>query len=619
MKSIIVLVYSFQFILLPCLSLSAQSPSDSLYRSSIIQIEEVQKRNYRHLADILFDLPGVWIRDLGTTGQWSSFRLWGSNVNQVGLLLDGCPLSDPWSGEYDLNTIPVEMIERVEVFSTLNPFGYNPIGGVVNLVTKRTPSNRPYTKIVYRDGKNDFSDLDITFSQKFTPHLDIISGALLKKYGETLPNIKYSGQKIRSKISYSFSPKWKIQYSILQDKSDLDLPYKIQLPGDTLLLDLPHRKRIRYDHVFQTDWELWKIQTKIRFDHTSISYEIRENFNPIQTYPIKTTAFFLDQHLNLKHLLLSWGTEIRHRQLKDHNSLKHSDWITQGFLNGNIDFFQKMAAVIQMHAKHSTDKKTRLSLSTQLSWQPSSPYLFWVSYSQGMRNPSLGERFGYPFYPSVPVTYDQLTMRCHSHETLPNPSLKPEISQTGELGIRWESRKTITTSLRGYIRSTKNLIQGVLTDKGRWFTNQSKTLCRGIETQFHAGPFYGFQALLVLNILKATDAGGNNLLERSNLWGNGSLSWNRHFFQRNLNVHLCVSNHYWSGFWNLVGNTVEESYLLSINPVSLIDFKLTLTFLYRVKLTFAIDNLIGTETALVSNLILPKQTTRLGIAWELFD
>ncbi len=595
----------------------SQEVQDSLFSATVLTIEEAEINNYRGLGDILSRMPGILIRDLGAAGQWSSCRIEGSNLNQVLILLDGRPLSDPWSGIHDLNLIPVEMIKKIEVFPSINPFGFNPIGGIVNIVSRRNPSKRPYTKIVYRSGKNNFSDLDVTFGEKLTQNLEILSGALLKKYGEYLPDEKYDSQKIRSKITYSLSPAWNFQYTILHNKSDRDIPYNFQMPGDTLCLESPHLKNSRYDHTFRTTFNFRGTRNSLQLERTSISYEIREkNFSSRKTFPVTTTAFSARQEFGRKNLSLSWGIRTQRRTIKIPDSLRCADTVTQGFFQSKFLLRQGIKALPQIHAHISPDGKVRLFLANQILWNPTSFLNFWTSYSETMRDPSLGERFGYPFYPTPPVSVNSLTMRIFQNSILPNPSLKPETGRTLEIGIRWKLGTRLNIAAKGYTRTTKDIIQGVLTKEGGIFTNQDRESFHGAELQLKLDPWLGFRAEAGLNLLKATD---NNLLERPTLWGSSSLWWEHTFFKGDLRADICLSNYYWNGFWNLTGETLKNFYFSYINPGSIVDFKASFTFIKRARFTFAVDNIFQTETSVVSQFLLPQKITRIGFSWELFD
>jgi len=598
----------------------SQEGQDSLFSASVVAIEEAEINNYLGLGDILSRMPGILIRDIGAVGQWSSCRIGGSNPNQVLILLDGHPLSDPWSGIHNLNSIPVEMIKKIEIFPSLNPFGFNPIGGVVNIVSRSNPSKRPYTKIVYRSGKNNFSDLDVTFGEKLTRNLEIFSGALLEKYGEYLPDEKYNGQKIRSKITWSLSPAWNFQYTILHNKSDRDIPYSLQMPGDTLYLTSPHLKNSRYDHTFRTTFNLGRIKNSLQLEHTSFSYEIRErNFSIRKIFPVTTTAFSARQEFGKKDLSFSWGIRTQKQTIKIPDSLRFSNTVTQGFFQSNFLLYRGIKALPQIHLHISPDGKVRFFLGNQLSWNPLSVLNIWATYSGTIRDPSMGERFGYPFYPTPPVSLNSLLMKSFQNAVLPNPSLKPETGRTLEIGIKWKWWNSFQATARGYVRTTKNLIRGILTKEGGIFTNQDRESFHGAELQFKIGPWWGFRIEAGFNLLKATDDTGNTLLERPGLWGNNSLWWEHAFFKEDLLVDLCLSNHYWNGFWNLTGETLKNFYFSYISPGSIVNFKASFIFIQRARFTFAVDNIFETKTSVVSQFPLPKKITRIGFSWELFD
>ena len=598
----------------------SQGVQDSLFLTPMLTIEEAEINNYQGLGDILSRIPGILVRDLGAVGQWSSCRIQGSNLNQVLILLDGRPLSDPWSGIHNLSLIPVEMIKRIEIFPSINPFGFNPIGGVVNIVSKKNPSKRPYTKIVYRSGGNNFSNLDVTFGEKLTRNLEIFSGALLEKYGEYLPDEKYNGQKIRSKIIYSLSPAWKFQYTILHNKSDTDIPYNLWMPGDTLLLRYPHFKNSRYDHTFRIMFNFRGTKNFLQLEQTSISYEMREkNFSERKTFPVTTTAFSARQDFGEKDLSFSWGIRTQRQRIKTPDSLRFSDTITQGFLQSSFSLHRGIKFLPQIHINISPDGKVRPFLVNQLLWKPTSFLNLWTNYSETMRNPSIGERFGYPFYPTPPVSPNSLLMRSFQNVILPNPSLKPETGRTLEIGIRWKYGTRFQIIAKGYTRTTKDIIQGVLTKEGGIFTNRGRESFRGAELQLKLGSWWGFTVKATLNLLKATDNAGSTLLERPDLWGNNSLWWEHAFFEGDLRIDLCLNSYYWNGFWNLTGETLQDFYFSNINPGSIVDFKANFTFIKRAHFTFAIDNIFQTKTSIVSQFLLPMRTTRIGFSWELFD
>ena len=592
---------------------------DSLFLSTKLDIQEAQKKNYRTLGDILFPLPGLWVRDMGAIGQWTSLRIWGSHQNQPLLLLDGRPIGDPWSGVSDLNLVPVDMIDHVEVYPSTNPFGFAPMGGVVNLVSAETPSNRPYTKFVYRSGTHKLSDLDVTFGQKLTPKFEILSGVLMKKYGETIPNEKYKSQQIRSKMRYTLSPELEFAYSILSNKSDLYLPFSLPIPGDSLILTTPHRDHLRHDHTLETNLNLMGTSNRICFEYTAISHEIRENnADSTHSFPVNSVTLSFKQNLKQRDIPLSWGLHTTWRRVKDLNEHAFSDTRTHGFLQGVFSLKNRFHNHFQLHGHMSTNKKLKALLSNQLSWTPGPSVQIWSGYSESIRDPSLGERYGLPFYPFPPVDTHQLMAINYWDDLLPNPDLKPELGRTFETGLRWQWGK-IKTHLRGYLRSARNLIEAMVTQEGIQFTNHAKATYQGFESQFYLGPWFCLNGSITLNFLNATDDEGENLLERPNSWGNGTLSWEHGFFQNDLVVYLGVTGRYWTGFWKLSGNNPDLPVMEYQDSGFCLDLKIHLTIIKNATFSFAIDNVLGTELSYVSTFFMPQKITRIGFSWEMLD
>lgn len=605
---------------IPLLTIQAQETLIEVAPSSLLKIEEAQKRNYKYFGDLLSLMPGLWVRELGSVGQWATCRIRGSVDGQSRLLLDGRPLEDPWSGLDDLNLIPVEMIDRIEIYPACNPFGLASAGGIVNIISKTLQSNRPYTKFVYRTGKNNFSDLDVTFGQKLTPKFEILSGVLLKKYGEELPNEHFKGQQFRSKITLRPLSGMEVRYSILQNTSDLDLPYGLPMPGDTLTLTTPHLKRNRYDHTLQTFWNMGILQNHFGVEHTSISYEIRDqDHHPKRLFPVESTSLFLKQNLRMGDVPLSWGIRAQRRQVSSADSVKNKDTVAHSFIQSSLKLPRDWNAVIGFHAHLSSDRKVRLRGSYNINWKAQSPLSLWAGYSEGLRDPSLGERFGLLFYPSIPETQNQRLLVSRVGRIQANIGLKPETSRTVEAGIRWKWKDKLQTSFCGYLRDSKNLIEGVFIEDSSRFANQNEARFRGVESQVQFGPYSGFSAVLVLNLMKATDALGGSLLERPSFWGNGALSWEHRFFQDDLRVHLCLGVRYWSEFWTLAGEIPDEGILQSQRPGLILDFKAFITIIQNASFTFAVDNILGTEVGWIAGFPVLQKAIRIGMAWELYE
>ncbi len=304
MKNIFTTHILLLLILMPHVLHSDQAVSD-YGKSNAIYSSYLKKSNYGYFGDWFNHHPTTWIGGTEFLGEWSALRMRGSDEDQVTMLIDGFPLTDPLTGSNDLNLIPAELVDRIEVYPSLNPFGINSIGGVVNIVSRRLETERPYTRVVYRYISKLFSDLDITYSQKISPRVEIISGVLIKKYGY---NKEYASQKTRIGITYRPSKSLYLRYTMLNNNSDIDLPFDIPIPGDTTMVENPNLRNLRYDHLLLSEFDFRDVKTSLRIRLMNSNYRIR-GAGKIKTIPVDAIRFLLTQKLKIKTVPLNWGIE----------------------------------------------------------------------------------------------------------------------------------------------------------------------------------------------------------------------------------------------------------------------------------------------------------------------
>ncbi|WP_343555053.1 TonB-dependent receptor [Sphingobacterium sp.] len=101
-----------------------------------------------NLTQVLKRATGVTIREDGGLGSNFVFRINGLNAK---IYIDGVPMEN-FGSSMSLNNIPVNLIDRVEVYKGVVPafLGSDALGGAVNIITKRRA--RPYLDLSYSYG-----------------------------------------------------------------------------------------------------------------------------------------------------------------------------------------------------------------------------------------------------------------------------------------------------------------------------------------------------------------------------------------------------------------------------------------------------------------------------------
>ena len=113
-------------------------PEDPTSFTTVIHPDDYRGEN-ASLEDLLSEVPGVQVRRFGGPGQASEVSIRGSTAAQVVILLDGVRLNGSQSGAVDLSTIPIALLDRIEVSrgGGSAQVGSDAIGGVIHLITKR--------------------------------------------------------------------------------------------------------------------------------------------------------------------------------------------------------------------------------------------------------------------------------------------------------------------------------------------------------------------------------------------------------------------------------------------------------------------------------------------------
>ncbi|CAN5627645.1 TonB-dependent receptor plug domain-containing protein [soil metagenome] len=94
----------------------------------------------RSVAEALRWATGVEVQSRSPAQADLSIR--GGSFEQLLVLVDGVRMSDPQTGHFDLDlTVPLDRVERIEILRgpASAQYGSDAVGGVVNIVTRRTP------------------------------------------------------------------------------------------------------------------------------------------------------------------------------------------------------------------------------------------------------------------------------------------------------------------------------------------------------------------------------------------------------------------------------------------------------------------------------------------------
>jgi iron complex outermembrane receptor protein len=119
-------------------------PEDPTAFGAVIDAEQAAT-SVETLSDLLSEAVGVQVRRFGGLGDFSTVSVRGFSAGQVQVYLDGVPLSRADNETVNLSDLPLDLVDRVEVYRSATPlaFAQSGPGGVVNVVTREPPRDRP--------------------------------------------------------------------------------------------------------------------------------------------------------------------------------------------------------------------------------------------------------------------------------------------------------------------------------------------------------------------------------------------------------------------------------------------------------------------------------------------
>jgi vitamin B12 transporter len=135
---------------------------------SIITAQEIEDMNAHTVAEVLDRIPGLFVSYSREFGAPSLMLIQGSEERHVLVKVDGVPWNLMADGGAKTNSIPVGIIDRIEVIKgpASSAWGSS-LGGIINILTKATgATERPEGSVSVSCGERNTRDYRAQFSGK---------------------------------------------------------------------------------------------------------------------------------------------------------------------------------------------------------------------------------------------------------------------------------------------------------------------------------------------------------------------------------------------------------------------------------------------------------------------
>ncbi len=194
-----------------------------------ISFDDIDDSFVRDLGDIIQTRSWLNIIKVGPPGQLE-IGSWEGNRNfRVfidGILYEQQSLYLPQSGGLDLNTIPVENIERVEILPSgiANVWGRGSGLGGINIITKDYKGIEPYSRVTIDRGPDRYRKTQVELGRGITSRGKIYLAGGFKQSNSYLTNSDYDGTSLSGKTTFSLKNNLNLRFSAYQYKTNMGLP-----------------------------------------------------------------------------------------------------------------------------------------------------------------------------------------------------------------------------------------------------------------------------------------------------------------------------------------------------------------------------------------------------------
>jgi vitamin B12 transporter len=351
------------------------------------------------LSDILQAINGLQIRQIGGLGNPVSVSIRGSSSKQVQLYIDGQLVNDSQFGGFDLNQIPTEQIQSIEISKNQAiGAGSTPIGGVIRINTYNPSKDK--LKLSLALGSFNHRAINLLYNKAFQTNNLSIGGSYLKidnDYNYLVPqSFTNSNQSTTEPLGNNQFEKKNIylnnQLSVGAHKIRITVQYNEQQKA------LPNYQNNTPENASNLSSDTWRLGYRHNI-YTNIKW--LENLE-FEAYQEDKTERYLDILANVTRLDASYDTTKTHADLTSSFVFdsQYGDLAISPFVELNKQHFNSLSfdnnGQISCNGISGCDviaKQTQLLLGTRLEWQqnngPLSAYTLVTQLNEKNQNVAL--------------------------------------------------------------------------------------------------------------------------------------------------------------------------------------------------------------------------------------
>ncbi len=446
----------------------------------VITAETISRSQGRTLPELLNNVAGLTIGgNGGNPADVKAVYLRGASAGNTLILIDGIPVNDASeiSGEYNISSIPIENIERIEILKGGNStlYGSDAVAGVINVITRKGSgqlaanllatggSYGTYKQVLGLSGQ--IEKTSITFNASNLDS-DNFSSAIPAN-GETgFDKDGFHQKSMIFNLGHQVSNRFQLRGNFQANNNSADL-------DNGAFSDAK-------DYTYSKSSFLAGIGGKIDFNKAVLNFNLSQN-NLKNKYNNRGSVTnnagnitHLESNLNYTfNKFIDFASGVSFRKLSTDQSNPYSSRLfadnsikslfSSLFIKSKMGFQAEIGGRLNDHSEYGTNFTYTLNPSYLIA----SRYKIYANFSSAYRVPSLYQLFS---------EYGNL-------------ALSPETSITYEAGFDLNFSKDINLSLSYFKRNIENVIDFGQVSAGNFgYINQNQQNDKGYELELSYNP-----------------------------------------------------------------------------------------------------------------------------------
>ena len=451
-------IFSFDLEDLQNITISSASKMDQSLRDVpanmlVFTKDQISKRGFRSVSDLLSTLPGVMINNFATSGYFNSISIRGiTGAHYFKILLDGVEI-DQTNGEYISTAMNFSLhgIERAEVLygpaSVI--YGADAVSGIINLITKKNDGG----EFFFSAAQDEYYNTNIRYAQQLGEYKLIVRTHLHNDqkyrfdelYPENFPyvDIVDSSSNIieaAQNRKFDFTPSNTKSLNVLLKHEDFDIGLNYSYTEDSTLLGQIDKKS--YQNVFDDNSNimvsLFGVYGKYYSSYDDVSFTSTLSYD---STTVEEGSYFINDHTDYKKAYKYSKSE--------HISLEETAKVELGkhqMVAGiNLEYYESMPMSFDMPSESISSSYLYPGSNIPINYYEKSWYNYslfaqdYYTYSDELKF-SLAVRYDYNtmegniFNPRLAVIYQPTSKTTHKliySESFLSPSMESKYKHYG--------------------------------------------------------------------------------------------------------------------------------------------------------------------------------------------